>query len=109
MVILQAQAAAAMGTTAKSAGANMDKKSLIHLLRLLLSGLSGRTWNGKECLLSALSDIVSTSAEKIKADQSEISINDIVSSCLREAKKEHLHYKVHININIIGYIVSLGT
>lgn len=70
--------------------------SLIHLLKSVLSGLSGRTWNGKEALLSALSDVVSSSAENIKSNQSEVSIDDIVSASLKEARKESLHYKVHV-------------
>ena len=44
---LQAQAAAAMGTIAKSAGSNMNSDLLDKLLVALLSGLSGRTWQGK--------------------------------------------------------------
>lgn len=43
----QAQAAAAMGTIAKSAGSNMNSDLLDKLLVALLSGLSGRTWQGK--------------------------------------------------------------
>lgn len=92
--VMQAQAAAAMGMTAKSAGRNIDAKSLTHLVKSLLNGLSGRTWNGKESLLTALSDIVSAAAETLKSDQSELSTQDIVSACLREAKKQSMHYKV---------------
>ncbi|XP_067931568.1 proteasome adapter and scaffold protein ECM29-like [Watersipora subatra] len=90
--LMKAQAAAAMGTIAKSAGDNMDGKHLSTLVSALLSGLAGRTWQGKEVLLTALSDVVRTCHSSILS--SEINVDDIIKCCIREANKESIKYKI---------------
>lgn len=54
---MKAQAANAVGVVAQKLGSTMDKKHLEALISILLNGLSGRTWNGKNKLLLALASI----------------------------------------------------
>lgn len=55
---LKAQAAAAIGSMANSLKGLLDPAQRVALLRILLDGLSGRTWEGKEHLLLALASLV---------------------------------------------------
>lgn len=48
------QAANAVHTVALKSGHNIDKEDRNTLLKILINGLRGRTWNGKERLLNAL-------------------------------------------------------
>ena len=54
---MKAQGAAAMNTIATKLGANLGPPHLGMLLSALLTGLSGRTWTGKEALLKAVSSV----------------------------------------------------
>jgi len=48
------QAANAVHTVALKSGHNIDTEDRSMLLKILINGLRGRTWNGKERLLNAL-------------------------------------------------------
>lgn len=54
---MKTQAANAVATVATKLGSTLEVKHRNVLLHILLSGLSGRTWNGKEKLLKALASI----------------------------------------------------
>ncbi len=54
---MKAQGAAAMNTIATELGSSLGPPHLGLLLDALLAGLSGRTWTGKEALLTALSSV----------------------------------------------------
>ena len=56
---LKSQAAAAIGSMANSLKSNLNPDQRAILLRILLDGLTGRTWEGKEHLLHALASLVS--------------------------------------------------
>lgn len=56
---MKAQAANAISTIANKLKASMEVKHRNALLAILLNGLTGRTWNGKDKLLKALSNICS--------------------------------------------------
>lgn len=54
---LKAQSAAAIGSMAASLKGSINPAQRSALLRILLDGLSGRTWEGKEHLLHALASL----------------------------------------------------
>lgn len=54
------QAANAVSTVATKLGSTLESKHRNVLLQILITGLNGRTWNGKEKLLKALSSICSS-------------------------------------------------
>lgn len=56
---LKSQSAAAIGSMASSLKSNLNPDQRATLLRILLDGLTGRTWEGKEHLLHALASLVS--------------------------------------------------
>lgn len=51
------QAANAIETLANKIGASLQPHQRSELIEILLSGLSGRTWQGKESLLQALASV----------------------------------------------------
>ena len=57
---LKSQSAAAIGSMARSLKGALEPAQRDGLLRILLDGLSGRTWQGKEHLLQALASLCST-------------------------------------------------
>lgn len=54
------QAANAVGTVATKIGQTMSAEHRNSLIDILVTGLNGRTWNGKENLLKALATICSS-------------------------------------------------
>lgn len=98
---LKAQSAAAIGSMAASLKGNLNPVQRNKLLRILLDGLSGRTWEGKEHLLHALASICNG-----LNDQDLGSVKDeIVSAVLKEAKKEALPYRRHA-IQVLGQVAE---
>ena len=57
----KAQAANAVSTVATKLGATIDEEARNSLLNILVNGLQGRTWNGKQRLLNALSTLACNS------------------------------------------------
>ena len=57
---LKSLSAAAIGSMAKSLKGQLSKQQSAALLRILIDGLAGRTWEGKEHLLRALGSLCST-------------------------------------------------
>lgn len=57
----KAQAANAIATVAQRLGSDVDEEKRKSLLRILTSGLQGRTWKGKERLLLAISTLACNS------------------------------------------------
>lgn len=55
---LKSQAAAAIGSMANSLKSHLNQTQRAILFRILLDGLAGRTWEGKEHLLHALASLV---------------------------------------------------
>lgn len=97
---LKSQAAAAIGSMAKSLKGLLDPVQRSALLRILLDGLAGRTWEGKEHLLHALASLVT--AQPVE----ETDVRDeIISVVLREARKEALPYRRHA-IEVLGQVAE---
>ncbi|KAF7270517.1 hypothetical protein GWI33_016522 [Rhynchophorus ferrugineus] len=100
----KAQAANAIATVASKLGTTMDSKYRNVLLNILLSGLSGRTWNGKDKLLKALSSICTNCKDAVKQDP-EVNPKSIIDAVLKESKKEEISYKIS-SWQCLGEVVS---
>ncbi|XP_056640479.1 proteasome adapter and scaffold protein ECM29 [Diorhabda sublineata] len=101
---MKAQAANSVSTVATKLGSTMDAKHRNSLIVILLAGLSGRTWNGKDKLLKALSSICSSCKDTIKTDP-DINITSLIDAVLKESKKEETVYKITA-LQSLGEIVS---
>ncbi|KAG5880535.1 hypothetical protein JTB14_026768 [Gonioctena quinquepunctata] len=101
---VKAQAANAVSTVANKLGSTMDATHRNSLIMILLSGLSGRTWNGKDKLLKALSSICYNCKDGIKEDP-DINISSIVEAVLKESRKDEIVYK-NSALQALGEIVS---
>ena len=75
-------------------GSNIQPEVQAVILQLLLTGLEGRTWSGKESLLKALADIASASPEIMRENTSEDQKNKVVNALLKECRKEKVDYKI---------------
>lgn len=87
------QAANAINTVAAKLGSGVDVDARNTLLKVLTDGLRGRTWNGKEKLLSALATLASNSKETLNEDEKLKEI--IIETLYRESKKEAVEYRQH--------------
>jgi proteasome component ECM29 len=75
---LKSISAAAIGSMASSLKSNLNPDQRATLLRILLDGLTGRTWEGKEHLLHALASLVSAQT----VEDVDVRGWPIISSCL---------------------------
>ncbi|KAF5283686.1 hypothetical protein FQR65_LT13757 [Abscondita terminalis] len=101
---MKAQAANAISTVAIKLGATIEVKHRNMLLHILLNGLSGRTWNGKDKLLNALASICSGGKDSLKEGK-DVDLNNIVETVLRECRKEEILYKTS-SLKSLGEILS---
>ncbi|KAL3269226.1 hypothetical protein HHI36_008307 [Cryptolaemus montrouzieri] len=101
---IKAQAANTISTVAAKLGSSMDMKHQVALITILLNGLGGRTWNGKDKLLKALANICMNCKDSLK-NASEINQNEIVESLLKECRKEEILYKTE-SLKCMGDILS---
>ena len=91
---VKAQAARAMGTVATKLAANIQPDTQTRLVTLLLSGLEGRTWAGKEELIRSLANIVKSAPDILRANMAEVEKDKLVEAMLRECRKEKAEYKI---------------
>lgn len=82
----------------------MDAKHRNNLIQILIAGLSGRTWNGKDKLLKALSSICSNCKRSLLEDQT-LDPNTIVDAVLKESRKDEVQYKI-ASLQALGTILS---
>nr|XP_022915862.1 proteasome-associated protein ECM29 homolog isoform X1 [Onthophagus taurus] len=101
---MKAQAANSISTVAAKLGLSMERKHRNTLIEILLAGLSGRTWNGKDKLLKALASICKNCKDSLKIDP-EVDLNNIVEAVLKECRKEDIEYKVNA-LSSLGDILS---
>jgi proteasome component ECM29 len=108
---LKSQSAAAIGSMASSLKSHLNPDQRATLSRILLDGLTGRTWEGKEHLLHALASLVSAQTVEDVAVRGRpihltrimsfalrnicYSVDEIIGVVLREARKEALPYRRH--------------
>ncbi|GFO03251.1 proteasome-associated protein ecm29-like protein [Plakobranchus ocellatus] len=94
---VKAQSARAIATVADKLGSQLGPPHLASLLTAVLDGLSGRTWQGKEALLRALSTICTSCKDEIlrgTPESKQPSIEQILTVLLRECGKEQPVYKM---------------
>ena len=91
---VKAQAARAIGTVATKLETNIQAETQARLVSLLLAGLEGRTWAGKESLMKSLADIVKSAPETLRAGMALEEQDKLVEVMLRESRKEKTEYKV---------------
>ncbi|CAG9861828.1 unnamed protein product [Phyllotreta striolata] len=101
---MKAQAANAVSTISAKLGVSMDAEHRNSLISILLAGLSGRTWNGKDRLLKALASICSHCKEAVKTDPN-VDTSKIIEAVLKESKKDETVYKISA-LQALGDIVS---
>ncbi|KAK4875583.1 hypothetical protein RN001_012005 [Aquatica leii] len=101
---MKAQAANAISTVAIKLGSSIETKHRDMLLQILLNGLSGRTWNGKDKLLNALASICSGCKDTLK-DNKDVDINNIIEVMLRESRKDEIVYKTS-SLKSLGEVLS---
>ncbi|CAG8483679.1 8071_t:CDS:10 [Racocetra fulgida] len=93
------QAAATIADVAK-----IIEKSLLpymtQVIPLLMNGLSGRTWVGKEALVEALVTASISCKEYFDDDNTRVQLNDISKILVRESKKTNKLYKRHCIDNL---------
>ena len=106
---MKAQAARAMGTIASKLGNSLPMKDQGRLLTILINALSGRTWDGKEAILTALADVCSHSPETVHCLMEDkvngLSIEILMTCLLKECKKEKMSYKL-VALSAVGRIMK---
>lgn len=90
---VKAQAARAIGTVATKLGGTIQPAVQKRLIGLLLAGLEGRTWDGKECLLRSLADIATSGADLMVTNMKE-DMDKLIEALLKECKKSKLEYRI---------------
>ena len=68
---MKAQAARAVGTVASKLASNIQPETQARLVHMLLAGLEGRTWAGKESLVRSLADVVKSAPEILRSNMAE--------------------------------------
>uniref|UniRef100_A0A8D8X2I5 Proteasome-associated protein ECM29 homolog n=1 Tax=Cacopsylla melanoneura TaxID=428564 RepID=A0A8D8X2I5_9HEMI len=81
---MKAQAARAICTVASKVGNNLEDKHFVNLVNILVNGLAGRTWEGKEYLLDALAILCKNSRNLT----SSVDMDAVTDSVLKECAKE---------------------
>lgn len=96
---MKAQTGRALSTVSQKLGSSMNDAIVVSLVTLLVSSLQGRTWEGKESLVTALSNVAvatkSVLADLKHPDREELLIEEVVKVLTREASKEKMAYKIH--------------
>ncbi|XP_066591555.1 proteasome adapter and scaffold protein ECM29 [Prorops nasuta] len=85
------QAANAVHTVAIKLGDGINNDARNVLLKVLIEGLCGRTWNGKERLLNALATL--TCRSKIALTTNEELLSTIIEILSRESRKGTMDYR----------------
>ncbi|XP_066149370.1 proteasome adapter and scaffold protein ECM29 [Euwallacea fornicatus] len=102
---LKAQAANAVTTVANKLGSTMEMQHSNSLLTILLAGLMGKTWKGKDKLLKALCSICSNGNRDFFKNNKEIGSDRIIEAVCREARKQEVVYKL-ASLECLGEVVS---
>ncbi|XP_033121432.1 proteasome adapter and scaffold protein ECM29-like isoform X2 [Anneissia japonica] len=94
----KAQGARAINTIASKLGSTLTQPHLGRLLQLVVKGLAGRTWDGKEELLKALTSLCTKSKNVTMSEEDtsteQLTMQEILLALLKECKKEKISYKV---------------
>ncbi|KAJ9587577.1 hypothetical protein L9F63_018959, partial [Diploptera punctata] len=89
---MKAQAAKAISTVAMKVG-TLTTENRNSLIGILVAGLSGRTWNGKDNILKALATICTRNKLELKKEESSSLVDNVLDAMLKECRKEDPSYK----------------
>ncbi|XP_045609918.2 proteasome adapter and scaffold protein ECM29 isoform X1 [Procambarus clarkii] len=96
---MKAQAGRALSTMSEKLGSSMNDSLVTSLITLLTNSLQGRTWIGKESLVTALSNVAMHTKSILGTlkhpSRDELLVEDVVNVLTREASKEKMEYKIH--------------
>lgn len=96
---MKAQAGRALSTVSEKLGSSLNDALVLSLVTLLVNSLQGRTWNGKESLVTALSNVSVHTKSHLSTlkhpDRDELLVEEVVKVLTREASKERMEYKIH--------------
>lgn len=97
--LLKAQSGSSISTVAKRLESSLKDEERNRLIELVLSNISGRTFNGKERLVEALASLCSktTTNQEIK--------NKLIEAVLRECRKEEEIYRTKV-LKSLGEILE---
>ncbi|RZF49156.1 hypothetical protein LSTR_LSTR008442 [Laodelphax striatellus] len=98
---VRAQSARAIKTIAEKIGKSIDQTKQDRVVDLLVQALQGRTWDGKEHILTALATFCTNSPTLKNSNKVDIITRDV----LKECKKSNLAYRKQALITI-GVIVE---
>lgn len=92
----KAQAAVTISAIAQKLGSSLSQPYLGKLLSSLVSGLVGRTWTGKEALLSALSCVCIKCRKSMEESSPRVDpdIEKVLDSVFKECRKDNPTYKM---------------
>lgn len=90
---VKAQTARAIGTVVKKLGDTIQSDTQLQLLELLVTGLEGRTWTGKESLVKSVADIATSAPELLRSNLGD-NTDKLINALLRECRKEKIEYKI---------------
>ncbi|RWS16185.1 proteasome-associated protein ECM29-like protein [Dinothrombium tinctorium] len=93
--LVKQQAAKCLTSALEKMGKTSESELINHLLQLLTNSLGGRTWQGKESILTALKTLLIEHKEILKKllKNNDINLENIIDIMLRECKKENIDYK----------------
>ncbi|XP_071525915.1 proteasome adapter and scaffold protein ECM29 [Panulirus ornatus] len=96
---MKAQAGRSLSTLSQKLGSSLNDGLVTSLVTLLTNSLHGRTWTGKESLVTALSNVAVHTKSVLGTlkheDGDNLLLDDVVKVLTREASKEKLEYKIH--------------
>ncbi|KAL1116555.1 hypothetical protein AAG570_005027 [Ranatra chinensis] len=99
----KAQAARAIKTLASKLGDGMSEDWRDRLVTMLVGGLAGRTWDGKEALLDALASVCKSSKSTLNNNTQ----NAIVEAVLKECGREKMKYRCYALRSLADILQSL--
>lgn len=100
--LLKAQSSNAMSTIATRLGTNLDAENRIRLIKVVLKGMPGRTFAGKEKFVQALSSL----NKDLNKNEIELKTK-IIDALIKEAKKEEPVYRTHA-LKALGDVLDVS-
>ncbi|KAJ3148226.1 hypothetical protein HDU89_004822 [Geranomyces variabilis] len=89
------QVALAIGDMSRILGPAAFEPFMARVVPLLVAALQGRTWDGKEVVVTALGDVVAAGGDWFGKDEGKAYVDSVVKALLAEARKNNKAYKRH--------------
>lgn len=98
---MKAQAARSIGDAANKLGRQLNEEHRNKFIETIKTGLTGRTWDGKEFLLEALLQLNLSSSDLAETRKNE----EIVELVFNECKKENVNYRM-VALKTLGELLE---